>query len=197
LSTHLISYFLISYILGSIPFGYIIFFLSEKKDIRKFGSGNIGATNLLRTKGKTAGILTLALDILKAVIPVVYGRIHFNEFEIIIAGLLVILGHTFPVFLKFKGGKGVASFCGFFLFYDWKLLLLFLIVFFTTLAISRFVSLGSLLGSIALFLGALVTREAEISLIVFVIVLLIIIRHNKNIMRLIKGEESRFQWKKS
>jgi len=197
LSVHLISYYIFSYLLGAIPFGYLIFYFSEKKDIRDFGSGNIGATNLLRTKGKKAGLATLFLDILKAVLVVIYGRIHFSEQEIILAGLLVIIGHIFPIFLGFRGGKGVASFCGFFLFYDWRLFLVFLIVFIITLLSTRFVSLSSIVGSCALFFAALVMLRAEISLVVFFIVLLIIIKHRANIQRLLKGEEHRFQWKKN
>ena len=105
-----------SYLLGSIPFGYLIFYFTEGRDIRTLGSGNIGATNVLRSKGKLAGLLTLALDILKGAVPVIYGRIHFDLPWIVLLGALaVLLGHVFPVFLKFRGGKGVASLVGIFL----------------------------------------------------------------------------------
>ncbi len=197
MSVHLISYFVFSYLIGSIPFGYLIFYFSEKKDVRQFGSGNIGATNLMRTKGKTAGLITLLLDILKAVLIVVYGKMHFSEGDIVLAGLLVIAGHMFPVFLGFKGGKGVASCCGFFLVFDWRLFLVFLITFLITLGISRFVSLSSLSGCVMLFFASLVLKTAEISSIVLIIVILIIARHQANIKRLLSGEEHQFKWKKS
>ena len=90
--------------------------LTEGKDIRTLGSGNIGATNVLRSKGKLAGLLTLALDMLKGVVPVIYGRAHFDQPWLVLLGALaVLLGHAFPIFLKFRGGKGVASLVGGFL----------------------------------------------------------------------------------
>ena len=101
----------ISYLMGSIPFGFILTKIFLKKDIREIGSGNIGATNALRTGNKVLGYSTLILDILKAIIPVLYIKFYFSEF-IYISSLCVFLGHVFPVWLKFHGGKGVATYVG-------------------------------------------------------------------------------------
>ena len=100
-----------SYLLGSIPFGFILTKLFLKKDIRNIGSGNIGATNALRTGSKLIGYFTLSLDILKAIIPVIFVKVYFIEY-LYIASLCVFLGHVFPIWLKFKGGKGVATYVG-------------------------------------------------------------------------------------
>ena len=100
-----------AYLMGSIPFGLILTKIFLKKDIRDIGSGNIGATNVLRTGNKLIGYLTLALDIIKAIIPVIYVKINFPEL-IYIASLCAFLGHVFPIWLKFKGGKGVATYVG-------------------------------------------------------------------------------------
>jgi glycerol-3-phosphate acyltransferase PlsY len=198
LSSHEISFIVLSYLLGSIPFGYLIFYFSEGKDIRTLGSGNIGATNVLRSKGKLAGILTLALDILKGALPVIYGRIHFDLPWIILLGALAVLvGHVFPVFLKFRGGKGVASLVGIFLVFYYPALLVFLIVFLITLRLSRFVSLASLLATTALFFCILFTQGAETAMVVFVMLLLIVFRHRANIQRLMTGSENKFSLKKN
>ena len=102
---------IISYLMGSIPFGFLLTKIFLKKDIRKIGSGNIGATNALRTGNKTLGYCTLLLDILKAVIPIFIIKIYFQEY-VYISSLCVFLGHIFPIWLKFKGGKGVATYVG-------------------------------------------------------------------------------------
>ena len=113
LGNHEIMYLIFSYVIGSIPTGFIIFWHSKKDDIRKEGSGNIGATNILRTCGGKAAIATLFIDVLKGAIPVIYGLIHFKYPPLILgAGTLAIIGHIFPVWLKFQGGKGVATFAG-------------------------------------------------------------------------------------
>ena len=162
MSSHEILYVVCSYLLGSIPFGYLIFYFSEGKDIRTLGSGNIGATNVLRSKGKLAGLATLALDILKGALPIVYGRIHFDlPWVVLLGGLAVLLGHVFPVFLKFRGGKGVAALVGVFLVFHFPSLLVFLAAFFAALWLTRYVSLGSLLGTTALFFSILFTQVAE------------------------------------
>ena len=102
---------IISYLMGSIPFGFILTKIFLKKDIRDIGSGNIGATNALRTGNKAIGYSTLILDILKAIVPVIYVKIFYQDF-LYIASLCAFLGHVFPIWLKFKGGKGVATYLG-------------------------------------------------------------------------------------
>jgi glycerol-3-phosphate acyltransferase PlsY len=197
LSNHEILYVIASYALGSIPFGYLIFYFSEGKDIRTMGSGNIGATNVLRSKGKLAGLATLALDILKGALPIIYGRIHFDLPWILLGGLAVLLGHVFPVFLKFRGGKGVATLVGVFLVFHYPALLAFLAVFFLALWLSRYVSLGSLLGTTALFFCVLFTQVVEAAMVAFVMLLVIVFRHGANIARLMAGNENKFSFKKN
>ena len=198
MSSHEIFFIVCSYLLGSVPFGYLIFYLSEGKDIRGLGSGNIGATNVLRSKGKWAGLATLLLDVLKGALPIVYGRIHFDlPWIVLLGGLAVLLGHVFPVFLKFRGGKGVGSLVGVFLVFNYPALLVFLLVFFLTLWLSRYVSLGSLLGASALFFCILFTQVVEASLVVFLMLLLIVFRHSANIQRLLAGNENKFSFHKN
>ncbi|MCJ7524965.1 MAG: glycerol-3-phosphate 1-O-acyltransferase PlsY [Candidatus Aminicenantes bacterium] len=198
MSSHEIYFVVCSYLLGSVPFGYLIFYLSEGKDIRGLGSGNIGATNVLRSKGKLAGLATLLLDVLKGALPIVYGRIHFDlPWIVLLGGLAVLLGHVFPVFLKFRGGKGVGSLVGVFLVFYYPALLVFLLVFFLTLWLSRYVSLGSLLGASALFFCILFTQVAEASIVVLLMLLLIVFRHRANIQRLLAGNENKFSFHKN
>ena len=135
---------LISYQMGSIPFGFILTKIFLKKDIREIGSGNIGATNALRTGNKVLGYSTLILDILKAIIPVLYIKFYFSEF-IYISSLCVFLGHVFPIWLKFHGGKGVATYVGILFVIDIYLGLLFTFVWFFIFIISKFSSLSSLI----------------------------------------------------
>ncbi len=198
MSSHEILYVACSYLLGSVPFGYLIFYFSEGKDIRAMGSGNIGATNVLRSKGKLAGLATLALDILKGALPILYGRIHFDlPWVVLLGGLAVLLGHVFPVFLRFRGGKGVAALVGVFLVFHYPSLLAFLAFFFLALALTRFVSLGSLLGTAALFFAILFTRTAETAMVAFAMLLLIVFRHRGNIARLLDGSERKFAFRKN
>ena len=140
---------LISYLMGSIPFGFILTKIFLKKDIREIGSGNIGATNALRTGNKVLGYSTLILDILKAIIPVLYVKFYFSEF-IYISSLCVFLGHVFPIWLKFLGGKGVATYVGILFVIDIYLGLIFTFVWFFIFIISKFSSLSSLIGSISI-----------------------------------------------
>ena len=198
MSSHELSFIVFSYLLGSIPFGYLIFYFSEGKDIRTLGSGNTGATNVLRSKGKLAGMLTLALDMIKGAVPVVYGLSHFDlPWFVLLGALAVLLGHVFPVFLKFRGGKGVASLVGVFLVFYYPSLLVFLAVFLLTLKLTRYVSLASLLATAALFFCILFTQVAETAMVVFVMLLLIVFRHRANVRRLLAGTENKFSFKKN
>jgi glycerol-3-phosphate acyltransferase PlsY len=191
-------YLLISYLIGSIPFGFIIYYLTEKKDIRDEGSGNIGATNILRTKGKTAGLMTLVLDILKGALPILYGLSAFDTPIIIIwGGFAVIVGHIFPVFLKFRGGKGVATFAGVFLIFTPWAVLVFVCVFLSTVFLTRFVSAGSILGVISVFFFILFTQIVEVAMIVFLVVILIIIKHRSNLKRIFNNTENKLSFKKN
>lgn len=195
---HEIFFLILSYLLGSIPMGYIIFFVTEKKDIREEGSGNIGATNMLRTKGKTAGIITLILDLSKGIIPIIYGTAHFKNPSLILAGgALAIIGHIFPVFLKFRGGKGVATLLGVCFFFYYPAALAFLGIFLITVIITRYVSAGSILGVIAVFFSFLFTHTPEESIVALIIAIVIIVRHRSNLSRIVQGNENKINLKKN
>ncbi len=180
----------ISYLMGSIPFGLILTKIFLKKDIREIGSGNIGATNVLRTGNKTIGYLTLILDVIKAVIPVLYIKIKFPEL-IYISSLLVFIGHVFPVWLKFKGGKGVATYVGILFSINYILGIVFafswLIIFF----ISKYSSLGSILSSLTIPIFIYFNSSYENEYFFIIMFVLILYTHRENVKRLINKEESK------
>ena len=181
---------LISYLMGSIPFGFILTKIFLKKDIREIGSGNIGATNALRTGNKVLGYSTLILDILKAIIPVLYIKFYFSEF-IYISSLCVFLGHVFPVWLKFHGGKGVATYVGILFVIDIYLGLLFTFVWFFIFIISKFSSLSSLIGSISIPIYFLFLSQFNDVLFFSIMFVLIFFTHRENIKRLKNKEETK------
>ena len=139
---------ILSYLMGSIPFGFILTKIFLKKDIRDIGSGNIGATNTLRTGNKSLGYGTLFLDVIKAVIPVIYVKLNYPDY-IFITSLCVFLGHVFPIWLKFKGGKGIATYVGILFSINLTIGFVFIGVWFFTFLISKYSSLSSLFGSLS------------------------------------------------
>ena len=149
-----------SYLMGSIPFGFILTKIFLNKDIRKIGSGNIGATNALRSGNKLIGYWTLILDVLKAVIPIIYIKYNFPEF-IYIASLCAFLGHVFPVWLKFKGGKGVATYLGILFSLNIYFGIIFICTWLITFAISRFSSLSSLFATISIPIYLMVLTQFD------------------------------------
>ena len=181
---------LISYLMGSIPFGFILTKIFLKKDIREIGSGNIGATNSLRTGNKVLGYSTLILDILKAIIPVLYIKFYFSEF-IYISSLCVFLGHVFPIWLKFHGGKGIATYVGILFVIDIYLGLLFTFVWFFIFIISKFSSLSSLIGSISIPIYFLFLSQFNDVLFFSIMFVLIFFTHRENIKRLKNKEETK------
>lgn len=198
MTTHEILFIVISYLFGSIPYGFLIYYLSERRDIRKEGSGNIGATNLLRAKGQKAAVATLICDMLKGVLPIAYGMRYFDSpIVIICGGAAAITGHLFPVYLKFKGGKGIASLTGLFLVFNFPTLIVFAVFFLVVFAITKYVSAGSVTGVTAVFFYTLFTDIVEVSAIVFMVCVLILIRHGSNIKRMMAGTENKFTWKKN
>ena len=179
----------ISYLLGSIPFGLILTKLFLKKDIRDIGSGNIGATNVMRSGNKLVGFLTLILDIFKAVLPVIYIKFNYPDL-IYICSLSVFLGHVFPIWLKFKGGKGVATYVGILfsinIFFGLVFCLCWLLIFF----LSKYSSLSSLIASFSIPIYLFIINYEQ--LIFFVILfVLIFYTHRENIKRLKNKEESK------
>jgi glycerol-3-phosphate acyltransferase PlsY len=192
LSSHEIFFLVFAYLIGSIPFGFIFYYITEKRDIRSQGSGNIGAANVLRQKGKIWGLATLVLDSLKGILPILYGLKHFDSPLIVIGGgAAAVVGHIFPLFLKFRGGKGVATFAGVLAIFYWPGLVLFAAVFLLTALISRYVSLASMAGAVSVFFLVLFTHIAEVSMVVLLAVILIIVRHRDNIRRIIGGTENK------
>jgi len=180
----------ICYLLGSIPFGFILTKIFLKKDIREIGSGNIGATNALRTGNKFVGYATLFFDILKAVIPVIYIKFNFTEL-LYIASLCAFLGHVFPVWLKFKGGKGVATYVGILFAINIYFGLIFIISWLITFAFSKFSSLSSLIGSISIPVYLLILAQFDQVIFFTIMFVLIFFTHRENIKRLKNKEETK------
>ncbi len=180
---------LISYLFGSIPFGYIFTKILLKKDIRNVGSGNIGATNVLRTGNKLLGFLTLILDIAKAVVPVIYIKLNYTDL-VYISALCAFLGHLFPIWLKFKGGKGVATLIGILISINIYYALIFSTVWILTFLISKYSSLSSLFASISIPIYLLIIDQGNIIFFIIMFVL-IFYTHRENIKRLINKEETK------
>ena len=176
-----------SYLLGSIPFGFILTKIFLKKDIRDIGSGNIGATNALRTGNKSLGYATLTLDITKAILPVLYVKFNYPDY-IFIASLSVFLGHVFPVWLKFKGGKGVATYLGILFSINLILGLIFLVSWVVTFLISKYSSLSSLVASLMVPVYLIIFENYN-SIFFIIMFVLIFYTHRENIRRLKNKEE--------
>lgn len=185
--------FILFFLIGSIPFGWIIYKLTEKRDIRKEGSGNIGAANIYRLKGKFYGILVLFLDALKGVIAIIIAKSLFeSQLFMALSALTVVSGHIFSPFLSFKGGKGVATSLGSLAVLSPKVFLITIIPVILILFLSRIVSLASLTFAFLYpFLFVFLGNSLYTSLPVFSISLIVFIRHKENILRLIKGNERR------
>ena len=181
---------IISYLMGSIPFGLILTKIFLNKDIREIGSGNIGATNALRTGNKTIGYSTLVLDILKAVAPVVYVKIFYQDF-LYIASLCAFLGHVFPIWLKFKGGKGVATYLGILFAINFYFGIIFIISWFVTFFISKYSSLSSLIGSASIPIYLLILTQFDQVIFFTIMFVLIFFTHRENIKRLKNKEETK------
>ena len=182
-----------SYLCGSIPFGLVISYIFKKDDPRSIGSKNIGATNVLRTSGVMLGLITLILDILKGFIAIKI-TLMLNSDVIGLSMTFVIIGHIFPIWLKFKGGKGVATFIGVLLAYNFQLFLLFT---FTWLLCALLFKYSSLSAIIALITNLISTIAFDLNYIYFIIVsFLILIKHFSNIQRLLTGNETKIVLKK-
>jgi glycerol-3-phosphate acyltransferase PlsY len=178
------------YLLGSIPFGLLLTKWAGLGDVRDIGSGNIGATNVLRTGNKKLAAATLLLDALKGTAAVVLAKQLGNE-AAMAAGLGAFLGHLYPVWLRFKGGKGVATFAGISLGFSWHVLAPFAVVWVLTAIISRYSSLSALLGSLAATAGLFIVGEFPLFYLFLLLTVLIYFKHRENIARLMKGEESK------
>ncbi len=181
---------LLSYLMGSIPFGFILTKILLKKDIRKIGSGNIGATNVLRTGNKMIGYITLSLDILKAIIPLLIIKFNQSEF-LFISALSIFLGHVFPLWLKFKGGKGVATYVGMLFCINYILGFIFIFSWFMIFIIFRYSSLSSLIASLTIPIYHFYIIDNNNYYFFIILFILIFYTHRENVKRLINNTESR------
>ena len=179
-----------SYLMGSIPFGLILTKFFLKKNIREIGSGNIGATNVLRAGSKVVGYTTLILDVLKTIAPVLYVKFNFPDF-LYIASLCAFLGHVFPIWLKFNGGKGVATYLGILFAINIYFGLIFIISWLIIFVISRFSSLSSLIASASIPIYIIIISDFDQVFFFTIMIVLIFFTHRDNIKRLKNKEETK------
>ena len=190
---------IISYLFGSIPFAYLLTSRFGYGDIRKIGSGNVGATNVLRTGKKSLAIAVLTLDILKGFLPITiflhYSQLDSTSSYLFFIGSISIIGHIFPVWLRFKGGKGVATYIGFLFGIDYSLGIIFVLSWLTICLVKKYSSLASISSLIILPLFAIVfSYDKNIIYILIFVSFLIIIKHTTNIKRLLKGSENKIKF---
>ncbi|MAJ23945.1 MAG: acyl-phosphate glycerol 3-phosphate acyltransferase [Rickettsiales bacterium] len=193
-------FFFCSYILGSIPFGYIFYKINKNDDIRKYGSGNIGATNVNRLLGKKFATLTLFLDFSKTFIPCFFIQKYFGTELGAVCGIITIIGHMFPFWLRFRGGKGVASYIGFILVISWPLCCLFIFIWALTVKVLKYSALGAIIAIISQLLAFnfILYVQFNLSKLLWIpgepiefhfalfISSLILLKHRKNIISIIK-----------
>ena len=192
MDTNLIIVVIYSYLLGSIPFGLVLTKIFLKKDIRTVGSGNIGTTNVLRTGNKFLAIATLAFDLIKGYISVYITIIYFESFTSLSA-LICFIGHIFPIWLKFKGGKGVATYLGIILALSYKFFLIFSISWISLSLLFRFASLSSMISTLIVFLWAYFFEINDNILILFIFFVVILFTHKENILRLKSSTENKIK----
>ncbi|EFV89569.1 glycerol-3-phosphate 1-O-acyltransferase PlsY [Staphylococcus epidermidis] len=194
---------ILSYLIGAFPSGLIIGKLIFKKDIRQYGSGNTGATNSFRVLGRPAGFIVTFLDIFKGFITVFFplwfpvhadGVISTFFTNGLIVGLFAILGHVYPIYLKFNGGKAVATSAGVVLGVNPILLLILAIIFFSVLKIFKYVSLSSIIAAISCVIGSIIIHDYILLAVSGIVSIILIIRHKSNIVRIFKGEEPKIKW---
>ena len=192
MDVNLITVTLYSYLLGSIPFGLVLTKIFLKKDIRKVGSGNIGMTNVLRTGNKFLAIITLAFDLLKGFLSV-YLTFSYQESLVSYSALICFIGHIFPVWLKFKGGKGVATYLGVILALSYKFFLIFGISWITLSLLFRFASLSSIISSLFVFFYGYFVQGGDYLLLLFIFFVIILFTHKENIVRLKNSKENKIK----
>ena len=190
LNIELFLIILISYLFGSIPFGLLLTKIFLKKDIREIGSGNIGATNVLRAGNKILGYSTLVLDISKAVLPILYIKFFMSDY-LYISALSIFIGHVFPIWLRFKGGKGVASYLGILCCLDIFTALIFGVVWISVFVLFKFSSLSSLLASLTIPIFHFFYNSNSDYYFYFMMFILIFFTHRENIKRLRNNTESK------
>ncbi|ELO8894199.1 glycerol-3-phosphate 1-O-acyltransferase PlsY [Listeria monocytogenes] len=197
MTINLILLSLLAYVIGSIPSGLWIGKIFYKKDIRDFGSGNLGATNSFRVLGIKAGSIVTVMDILKGTVATLlpfFFQLNVDHHFWLLTGAFAIIGHSFPLFAGFRGGKAVATSAGVILAYAPLLFVAALVVFLVTLKLSKFVSLSSMIGALAALIISLFMGDWILIILVACIALFVIWRHRANITRIRNGEEPKIKW---
>jgi glycerol-3-phosphate acyltransferase PlsY len=184
--------FFYSYLLGSIPFGLIIIKIFLRQDIRKVGSGNIGTTNVLRTGKKSLAIATLLLDALKGYASIIISLLYFTDL-IFLSALICFIGHVFPIWLSFKGGKGVAVYLGIILALSFPLAIVFSISWIFLALIFRYSSLSSIVGALSVLSYSFIFNDYLLTFFLFIIFVIILFTHRENIRRLKNNEETKIK----
>jgi len=186
---------LLGYLFGAIPFGLVLCYLFGYGDVRNIGSGNIGATNVLRTGNKALAFLTFVLDSGKGAIPILLALFFVQDLSIGLVGLGAVLGHNFPVWLKFKGGKGISTTFGTIAMLSWPVGLAAFVVWISVAVVSRISSLSALVTAFLTPLFSVLLGNSEHLMILTALSVLVFVRHHENIRRLLKGQESKISFK--
>ena len=192
MTTEIITVFIASYLSGSIPFGLILTKIFLNKDLRKIGSKNIGATNVLRTGNKIVAALTLFLDISKGIIPILITKEYFPDL-IYLSSLAALLGHIFPVWLRFKGGKGVATYLGIIFILSFNLGVIFCVSWILISIASKYSSLSSMLSTMIVFIVSFFNNNFELTSYLFITFIIILYTHRQNIVRLKNKSEDKIK----
>ena len=192
MTTEIFTVFIISYFSGSIPFGLILTKIFLNKDLRKIGSKNIGATNVLRTGNKTIAGLTLFLDIIKGIIPILITKEYFTDL-IYLSSLAAFLGHIFPVWLRFKGGKGVATYLGIIFILSFNLGVIFCVSWILISIASKYSSLSSILSTMIVFIVSFFNNNFELTSYLFITFIIILYTHRQNIVRIKNKSEDKIK----
>jgi len=191
----IITLLLLAYLLGSIPFGLIVVRIVKKMDIREYGSGNIGVTNVTRLMGKKWGGLVLLLDGLKGAIPVLLAKFlfPFSDLVPVMVAIVAVLGHVFPIYLKFKGGKGVATTIAVLFALNWILGLCLILTWYAVFLISRISAISSLVAMMVTTLLSTFIASFEVMIMCTILTIIIVVRHRSNIKLLLAGKERKFK----
>ena len=192
MTTEIVIVFIASYLSGSIPFGLILTKIFLNKDLRKIGSKNIGATNVLRTGNKKVAGLTLFLDVSKGIIPILITREYFTDL-IYLSSLAAFLGHIFPVWLRFKGGKGVATYLGIIFILSFNLGVIFCVSWILISIVSKYSSLSSILSTMIVFLISFLNNNFELTSYLFITFIIILYTHRQNIVRIKNKSEDKIK----
>ena len=184
----------LSYLLGSIPSGLLIGKTFYGKDIREHGSGNLGGTNTFRTLGVKAGMIVTIMDILKGTVATLLPLMLASDVHMLLAGVFAVIGHMYPIFANFRGGKAVATSAGVLLGYNYILFLILLAVFFICLYATKYVSLSSMIAAVLAFTYSIFTGDLPLIIVVGILTIFVIYRHRANITRIRNKTEPKIKW---